>query len=200
MILWGTKTDRDLLRVEKSPKRYVTSRLQPKAQGHHILYDDNPTISIMKPSCLRPHTLLYVFLSLLLSSNWHTGVDASYTPSGEALASANLHPGIADENPREELDFANAIGCRGGGWIPAGYNPMGYKISALGETFLEFGETCLESDVGRFLASIKTRKTLSTIQSQWLEIVRVSKKGQSMRVYRNLQALIEFCLAARLID
>lgn len=95
---------------------------------------------------------------------------------------------------------ATVLEHRGGGLIPAGYHPMGYKITALGERFLEFGPTCLESDVGRLLASIKKRKTLSAIQTQWLEIVRVSKSGQSMRIYRTLKDLIDFCLAARLLD
>jgi len=90
---------------------------------------------------------------------------------------------------------------RGGGLLPAGYNPFGYLITPLGERFLEFGTTCLESDVGRFLASLKSkRKTRSALQAQWLEIVRVSKTGQSMRIYRTLQDLVDFCLAARLID
>ncbi len=98
-------------------------------------------------------------------------------------------------------DMHAALDKRGGGLIPAGYHPLGYKITPLGERFLEFGPTCLESDVGRLLASIKTkRKTMSVIQTQWLEIVRVSKTGQSMRIYRTLQDLIDFCLAARLID
>lgn len=78
---------------------------------------------------------------------------------------------------------------------------MGYRITALGERFLEFGTSCLESDVGRLLASLKAkRKTMSSIQTEWLEIVRMSKSGQSMRIYRSLQELIDFCLSARLID
>ena len=88
---------------------------------------------------------------------------------------------------------------RGGGILPAGYNPFGYQITVLGEQFLEFGG-CLDTDIGRFLASIKKRKSMSVIQTQWLEIVRVSKSGQSMRIYRTLQQIIDFCLAARLID
>ena len=83
--------------------------------------------------------------------------------------------------------------------IPAGYNPFGYKITLLGEQFLEFGGS-LESDVGRFLASLKERKTMATIKTTWLEIVRVSKKAQSMRIYRVLQELVDFCLKAGLID
>jgi len=93
---------------------------------------------------------------------------------------------------------------RGGGLsslVPAGYNPFGHKITPLGLQFLEKFDGSLESDVGRFLASMKTtRKRFDTIKSQWLEIVRVSKKGQSMRIYKNLQRLIDFCLAAKLLD
>jgi hypothetical protein len=93
---------------------------------------------------------------------------------------------------------------RGGGlssFVPAGYNPFGYKITELGSQFLEF-DGSLDSDVGRFLASVKTtkRKRFDTIKEQWLEIVRVSKKGQSMRIYRNLEDLIAFCIKAKLLD
>jgi len=94
---------------------------------------------------------------------------------------------------------------RGGGFglsrfVPAGYNPFGYKISELGLKYLEF-DGSLNSDVGRFLASVKaSRKRFDTIKSQWIEIVRVSKAGQSMRIYRNLEDLIAFCLKAKLLD
>lgn len=92
-------------------------------------------------------------------------------------------------------------GRGGGGFIPAGYHPFGYKITPLGEQFLEMHKNCLESDVGRFIASLKkTRKTFATLQQEWLEIVRVSKSGQTMRIYRTMKDMIEFCLAARLID
>ncbi len=89
---------------------------------------------------------------------------------------------------------------RGGGTlIPAGYNPFGYKITSLGEEFLKF-DGSLDSDVGRLLASLKQRKRFATIKEQWLEILRVSKTGQSMRILRTLQELIDFCLKAGLID
>ncbi len=94
--------------------------------------------------------------------------------------------------------------ARGGGFglsslVPAGYNPFGYKITELGEEFLGF-EGSLDSDVGRFLSSIRTRKRFDAIKSQWLEILRVSKKGQSMRIYKSLQELIDFCLAAGFLN
>ena len=93
---------------------------------------------------------------------------------------------------------------RGGGFglsslVPAGYNPFGYKITELGKKFLAF-DGSLDSDIGRFLASVKTRKRFDGIKSQWLEILRVSKAGQSMRIYRSLQELIDFCLNAGFLD
>jgi hypothetical protein len=91
---------------------------------------------------------------------------------------------------------------RGGGitsWIPAGYNPFGYKITELGTQFLEF-DGSLDSDVGRFLASVKNRKQLAELKSQWLEIVRVAKSTQTMRIYRTMDELISFCIKARLLD
>lgn len=91
---------------------------------------------------------------------------------------------------------------RGGGsyFIPGGYNPFGYKITKLGEEFLKF-EGSLDSDVGRLLASLKSgRKRFSSIKSQWLEVMRASKSGQSMRIYRTLKELLEFCVRAGLVD
>jgi hypothetical protein len=89
---------------------------------------------------------------------------------------------------------------RGGGYIPAGWNPFGYFITPLGLTFLEF-DGSLDSDVGRFLASLKSgRKKRSALKEQWLEIVRVSKTGQSMRILRRLDDLIDFCIKAGLLE
>ena len=95
-----------------------------------------------------------------------------------------------------------AVELRGGGqyFIPAGWNPFGYKITTLGETFLAF-DGSLDSDVGRFLASLKTtRKRFATLKGQWLEVLRVSKTGQSMRIYKQLNELLQFCLQTGLID
>ena len=89
-----------------------------------------------------------------------------------------------------------------GGWsiIPSGYNPLGYKITALGKQFLSF-EGSLDSEVGRFLASLKAhRKRRKAIKEMWLEIVRSSKQGISMRIYRELDRILDFCLKAGLID
>jgi hypothetical protein len=89
---------------------------------------------------------------------------------------------------------------RGGGWIiPAGYNPFGYKITPLGEQFLSY-DGSLDCDVGRFVASLKARKRFATLKGQWLEVVRVSKTGQTMRIYKNLQNLVKLCLKMGLID
>ena len=91
---------------------------------------------------------------------------------------------------------------RGGGqyFIPAGYNPTGYKITATGLEFLAF-EGSPECDVGRFIASLKAgRKRKATLKASWLEIVRVSKTGQAMRIYRNIDDIIKFCIKTGLID
>eukprot|EP00934_Nitzschia_sp_Nitz4_P001029 Nitzschia sp. Nitz4//scaffold65_size103378//19010//19339//NITZ4_004457-RA/size103378-exonerate_protein2genome-gene-0.1-mRNA-1//1//CDS//3329556213//1029//frame0 len=100
-----------------------------------------------------------------------------------------------------EVPFVSKVQNTLGKLFPSGYHPLGYKVTPLGQKYLEFGSTCLNSDVGRLLASIRSkRKSLSVLQMEWLEIVRVSHKGQAMRVYRSLEALIEFCLEAGLID
>lgn len=83
--------------------------------------------------------------------------------------------------------------------VPAGWNPFGYKITPLGEKFLSF-EGSLNHDVGRLLASLKVRKRFSILKAQWLEVVRNSKTGQSMRIYRTLEDMLKFCLEAGLID
>jgi hypothetical protein len=90
---------------------------------------------------------------------------------------------------------------RGGGFLlPSGWNPFGYKITPLGEQFLSFGDS-LSSDVGRFLASLKSsRKRRSVLKNAWLEIMRASKTAQAMRIYRTMDELLDFCLKAGLVD
>lgn len=85
--------------------------------------------------------------------------------------------------------------------FPAGYNPFGHSLTSLGERYLSF-DGSLESDVGTFLSTLKggKRKSAAVMKEQWLEIVRVGKKGQSMRVYRQLDDLIDFCLKSGFID
>jgi len=83
-----------------------------------------------------------------------------------------------------------------GGSILSGWNPFGYGLTELGTQFLSF-EGSLDCDVGRFLAAFKSgRKRSSVLKDQWLEIVRVSKSGQSMRIYRLLDDLLQFCIQA----
>jgi hypothetical protein len=89
---------------------------------------------------------------------------------------------------------------RGGSWFPAGYHPYGYGLTELGLEFLKF-EGSLDSDIGRFLASLKSgRKKQKILKEQWVEVVRVSKAGQSMRILRTLDDLIEFCIKVGFID
>jgi hypothetical protein len=114
--------------------------------------------------------------------------------------------GMAAENCRavEAIDMVRTSVWddpipRGGGLLPGGWNPFGYKITELGEQYLGFHGS-LDSDVGRFLASLKTRKSSATLKAQWVEIIKVSKQGQSMRIYRMFQELLQFCLAAGFID
>ena len=109
-----------------------------------------------------------------------------------------------DDAKRYKYPIYNISTLRGGAALnpfPSGYNPMGYGLTDLGKQFLGF-DGSLDCDVGRFLASLKSgkRKSKSVMKEQWLEVVRVSKQGQSMRVYRQLDELIAFCLKAGFID
>eukprot|EP00956_Cyclotella_meneghiniana_P005568 scaffold7165_cov68-Cyclotella_meneghiniana.AAC.3 len=83
---------------------------------------------------------------------------------------------------------------------PRRYNPFGYALTDLGKQYLSF-QGSADSDIGRFLSTLKSgRKKETTIKEQWLEIVRVSKQGQSMRIYRTLDDMIKLCLSAGFID
>mmetsp|Transcript_12447 Transcript_12447/g.34553 ORF Transcript_12447/g.34553 Transcript_12447/m.34553 type:complete len:156 (+) Transcript_12447:101-568(+) len=89
-----------------------------------------------------------------------------------------------------------------GGWfgsVLTGMNPFGYKITDLGEEFLRI-DGSMQCDVGRFLAGLKQRKRVKAIKEQWLEVLRVAKTGQSMRIYRKIEDLVQFCLKAGFID
>lgn len=93
------------------------------------------------------------------------------------------------------------VQLRGGGWLPAGWNPFGYKITDLGEEFLKY-DGCLNSDVGRFLASLRGnsgRKSRAALKQNWVEVVKNTKTGQPMRIWRQLDDLIAFCLKAGFI-
>mmetsp|Transcript_42563 Transcript_42563/g.129144 ORF Transcript_42563/g.129144 Transcript_42563/m.129144 type:complete len:108 (-) Transcript_42563:355-678(-) len=99
----------------------------------------------------------------------------------------------------KQAEHATSI-PRGGGFIPSGYHPFGYGLTDLGRRYLEF-DGSLDGDVGRFLASLKAgRKTKTVLKAQWLEVVRVSKQGQSMRILRTLDDLLDFSLKARFLD
>ena len=105
----------------------------------------------------------------------HVGVDILALPRGGAAAALNP--------------------------FPSGYNPFGYGLTDLGKEYLSY-DGSLDSDVGRFLSSLKSgkRKSAPVMKEQWLEVVRVSKQGQSMRIYRKLDELISFCLKTGFID
>jgi hypothetical protein len=126
--------------------------------------------------------------------------------SGSSLTAQpflRLHHDVELCSPRDDIEATRHALCvlRGGGWfIPAGWNPFGYKLTALGEEFLSF-QGSSESDVGRFLASLKSeRKTAKTIKAQWLEVLRVSKTGQAARIYGNLSELTLHCVKSGYID
>ena len=73
-------------------------------------------------------------------------------------------------------------------------------MTELGHEFLKF-DGSLDSDVGKFLTSLKIgRKRWTALRAQWLEMVRVSKQRQYMRIYRKLEDLLQFCLKAGLVD
>lgn len=113
-------------------------------------------------------------------------------------------PDLSDNKSCDNCGRVSQPACyriRGGANIfPAGWNPFGYKITNLGLDFLKY-EGSLESDIGRFLKSLtNSRKTKETLKASWLEVVRVAKTGQSMRIYRQLDELIQLCLSAGFID
>ena len=87
--------------------------------------------------------------------------------------------------------------------FPAGWHPFGYALSELGERYLAF-EGSRDGDVGKFLSSTlsgrKSRKTRNELREYWREITRYSKKRQSMRIYRTIDDLIDFCLDAGFVD
>jgi hypothetical protein len=89
---------------------------------------------------------------------------------------------------------------RGGGYLSSRrLESTATRITALGEAFLAF-DGSLDGDVGRSWQVSECRKRMSAMKEQWLEVVRVSKSGQTMRVYRQLQELLDFCLQAGLVD
>jgi hypothetical protein len=144
-------------------------------------------------------------------SNSKTSIPASKSksePSAPAISSKSftkqLLSSMRSQTSEKETiseDSVSQVSRGGASWrlIPAGWNPFGYKLSELGEEFLNF-EGALDCDVGRFLASLRERKRLHTLKGQWLEVVRVAKTGQAMRIYRNIDDLLRFCLRTGLIN
>jgi hypothetical protein len=138
------------------------------------------------------------FFHLLVALKAASSATAKTIQSSRSLADRNRF-----ENSTAILvvnDYSHITKLRGGfGLIPSGWNPLGYKLTSLGEEFLSF-EGSRDSDVGRFLASLKERKRVKTIKSEWLEILRAAKTAQSMRIYKQRDEMIQFCLKAGLID
>jgi hypothetical protein len=172
--------------------------------------------SQMQSICaVRHHVCLLLFLNWLVSSHASPSFVsnmpiAAIKPIPSTLLPLSHQNGvdIVHVDRRDLFDSSiivwtvqqEILSLRGGGIIPAGWNPFGYAMTSLGEEFLKF-DGSLDCDIGRFIASLKaSRKTKATIKETWLEIVRVSKTGQAMRVYRKIDEIIDFCLKAGLID
>ena len=153
----------------------------------------------MKLSHVKDWLLVGLLLVLRVDSStaWQKRVSVCEHSYQTTFATANTTP------PRDTLtDNKSVLKLRGGGWLflPAGWNPFGYKMTALGEAFLNF-EGSTDGDVGRFLASVrKTRKTKATLKQNWIEVVRVAKTAQAMRIMRQLDDLIAFCLKAGFLE
>jgi hypothetical protein len=163
----------------------------------------------------------FMLLGLAFCESWENNpssktmiLTAPYLPSSSAAGGATLmqaynHPArtttttnsaIPSSSTHHNILSSTLLIPRGGGYLPAGWNPFGYAITDLGLEFLKI-DGSLDSDVGRFLASLKKgRKKHGILRDQWVEIVRVSKSGQSMRILRTMDDLIEFCLKAGFLD
>lgn len=152
-------------------------------------------------------TILIALLRLSLQSPMHSlawllllvySANVLSRPIGVPQSERVLFVGDQTERSRT----SKLIDIRGGDgswWIPSGYHPYGYQITPLGEEFLSF-QGSLDCDLGRFLASLKQRKTTYALKTAWLEVVRNSKTGQSMNVYKSIDEMIKYCLKAKLID
>ena len=157
-----------------------------------------------------------VLLHVLLAASATRAARATSAWDASALASSPVQFRDAardgglplEDAPRRPSSDALAVAATGlegrllevrrGGGLLAGLNPLGYKMTALGSEFLAF-DGSRDSDLGRLLSSLKQRKRTSTIKSEWLELVRFSKTGQAVRVYKDLDRLLSFLLAAGLI-
>ena len=182
--------------MEKQPRRKVARAVigSNRNKYSHTMALGWIMVVVMLVSALIPFTDAYPT----------NDVTPMKTPFWVALGTQQGVTTTNDIQKSQDFGKEGAAACMRlrGGWkiIPAGWNPFGYKITSLGLRYLDF-EGSLDGDVGRFLASLKSsRKTIPTVKDQWLEVVRVSKKGQSMRIYRNLEDLFDFCISAGLID
>jgi hypothetical protein len=118
----------------------------------------------------------YLFLTIVVCLGLEEGTAFRRVSACQVSSSAPSLRKTSDSDCHENV----ALQLRGGGWIiPGGYNPFGYKITALGEEFLAY-EGSLDADLGRFLASLKKRKTKAALKENWVEVVRVAKNRQSM--------------------
>ena len=115
-------------------------------------------------------------LSWLTVLAWGHATTHAGTLSCPSSPSSFERPSLLRPQHRDKPEeLRHALWIRGGALL-AGRHPFGYRMTALGEEFLEF-EGSLDSDVGRFLASFKStltgsRKTKSSVKSEWLEILR----------------------------
>jgi hypothetical protein len=173
--------------------------------NRHDGKDDSKPMMIMKPSF--GLLLLLVILAALcqtiladpsfgLIKRHHHSLDRAAVGRAKLLSFRN-----SEQHHQVLLCLrggATAAGQRSW-WIPSGYHPYGYQITALGEEFLSFPGS-LECDLGRFLASLKTRKTTYALKNAWLEVIRNSKTAQALNVYKNIDRMLQYCLKAKLID
>ncbi len=138
------------------------------------------------------HFLFYVHASQYPINAIDQAIKASSRTYYEEIINES-HTIIANGLSLAKSEKAIRLRC---GSIFPGWNPFGYGITKLGLEFLEW-DGSLDSDIGRFLASFKSgRKREKQLKQQWLEIVRVSKQGQSMRIYRKMDDLLAFCVKA----
>lgn len=181
-----------------------------------LIFDTKPIIIQSIHTRMMPSLLKFAILSLLLtfalcekiySTELHAVrycalTDDTHCSTGSVsnlITSLDKPTPIGGNSNSNSLSQALAV-PRGGIWFPAGYHPYGYGLTELAQEFLKF-EGSLDSDIGRFLASLKSgRKKKAVLKEQWIEVVRVSKTRQSMRILRTLDDIIEFCMKVGFIN
>lgn len=80
--------------------------------------------------------LLLDAFTVVESAAWQ-GIPGTVFFENDDLTNHNVNNLVEQVATVRSNDLVNDI-HRGGGLIPAGYNPFGYKITPLGEAFLEF--------------------------------------------------------------